>query len=173
MLAHMTRNHELKVRLALEVIAYLNEILALDPEAILALCEHRVPATARLANHETTQVSGLQVGLLGILNGLVGVRDDQWGYITAVYDDTTGKLTRFELTKQGEMHPGVGDKPFAEIDAAMVINGRRRSFVDSVQYYLNELLEDDSPLHVIGHIESECRDYEQLIRDAVKVYGVK
>lgn len=68
-------------------------------------------------------------------------------------------------------HPDVGDGGVPDIDAEMLINGKRREFVDRVQFYLNELLEDDAPLHIIGHIESECTDYEKLIRDAVRVYG--
>lgn len=68
-------------------------------------------------------------------------------------------------------HEDVGDKPVADIDAEMLINGHRRKFVESVQYYLNELLDDDNPPHAIGHIESECADYSRLIRAAVRVYG--
>lgn len=69
------------------------------------------------------------------------------------------------------VHPDVGEGGIPDIDAEMIINGGRRPFVEKVQYYLNELLEDDAPLHVIGHIEELCRDYEKLIRDAVRVYG--
>ncbi len=184
MTAHTTRTEEQKVALAQEVIVYLNEILVLDPAAIHNLCEKRVQANDALTLHETTQIGVLDddpekvgVGLIGILNGLVGVRDDQWGYITAVHGDDD-KLQRFELTRREgdvevkeEMHPDVGERPVTDVDAGMIINGNRRAFVEGVQYYLNELLDDDSPLHVIGHIESLCRDYEKLIRDAVKVYG--
>lgn len=188
-MTHVTRSERQKTELAQEVIAYLNEVLALDPIAIHNLCERRTKVNDKLAQHSTTQTGVfahtiapgeqpqevLGVGLLGILNGLVGIRDDQYGYITAVYGDDN-RLERFELTKREgdepeEMHPDVGDHRVADIDAGMLINGHRREFVNSVQYYLNELLEDDSPQHVIGHIESECRDYTKLIHDAVKVYG--
>src|ERR1051325_2817698 len=110
MTPHMIRTEEEKVALAKEVIIYLNEVLALDPEALHQLCEHRVRVNDKLAGHDTTQtgvlVDGgysavdptqdvLGVGMLGILNGLVGVRSDCWGYITAVYGND-GKLQRFE-----------------------------------------------------------------------------
>jgi hypothetical protein len=180
MTPHTVRTEEEKTRLAQEVIVYLNEVVALDPEAVHQLCEHRIPSNKKLAKHPTTQISYEEtdsaqevVGLLGILNGLVGVRPDQHGYITAVYGDNQ-KLQSFELTKKeydSEFHPDVGGRPITEIDAEMIINGHRRRFVEGIQYYLNELMEDDSPLHVIGHIQSYCRDYEKLIRDAIKVHG--
>lgn len=99
---HMTRTDAEKRTLALSIIRYLNEVLALDPEAIHQLMETRVPCNQALTDHATTQVGGSAdtnlVGPLGILNGLVGVRNDHWGYITGVYDDTTGKLIRFTPT---------------------------------------------------------------------------
>lgn len=52
------------------------------------------------------------------------------------------------------------------MDAESIINGGRRPFVEKVIYYCMELLEKDNPMHVIGHIESECHDYENLIQAA-------
>lgn len=49
----------------------------------------------------------------------------------------------------------------------MLIKGHRRKFVDRVQHYLNELLDDDNPSHCIGHIESECHDYTRVIKRAI------
>lgn len=182
MSAHTTRTEEEKLKLAAEVIDYLNEVLKIDPDAIHSLIETRVACNDALGDHATTQVGrGPSVGLLGILNGLVGARaSDQWGFITANYETEGGSLISFEPTVENptlvedqpdEMHPDVGDKPVLDVDAAMLIRGNRRKFVERVQYYLNELLDDDNPHHVIGHIESECADYTKLIRDAVKVYG--
>lgn len=102
---YLSRPHKDKVQMALEIIEYMNDVLRLDSEAILALCEHRVPCNAALTLHPTTQVGGSGdeappvVGMLGILNGMVGVRADGWGYICAVYDDDN-KLIRFELTSE-------------------------------------------------------------------------
>lgn len=60
----------------------LNEANLLDPNAIKALVNNRVPCNEKLAEHKTIQVNceiGMaQVGLLGIINGicdaLVGCR---------------------------------------------------------------------------------------------------
>jgi hypothetical protein len=77
-----------------QVSAFLNTLVALDPDAMMALVESRVPCNEVLADHPTVQVhvgEGGQpmVGLLGILNGLVGD-----GRLCAVYDDN-GRLLRF------------------------------------------------------------------------------
>ena len=98
-----------KITLARELCGYLNELLALDEEAILAFCENRVPCNDQLADHPTIQVSpnedtGISskkysVGILGIINGFVGVRySDGYGYLCAVYNDEETKIIRFELT---------------------------------------------------------------------------
>ena len=60
----------------------LNEANLLDPNAIKALVNNRVPCNEKLAEHKTIQVNGeigmAQVGLLGVINGicdaLVGCR---------------------------------------------------------------------------------------------------
>lgn len=87
------------------VIDFLNELLALDRDAIMRLMDYRTPCNAALAEHPTVQVVGREdwrVGLLGILNGLLGTRDESearsgWGHITAVYDDDD-VLTHFRKT---------------------------------------------------------------------------
>ncbi len=89
--------------LAHTAIAFLNGLLQTDPEAVRALVETRVPCNEAMAQHPSVQVSvddGVEqrtVGLLGILNGLIGVDDDGWGFLAAEFDDE-GKLTRFLLT---------------------------------------------------------------------------
>jgi hypothetical protein len=101
--AHLDRTEEEKIKLATEVIDYLNGIQALDPKVLWSLIEARVFCNQEVSDHPTLQVSGTvgtpTVGLLGILNGLVGVRPDGWGYITAVYDDE-GQLLRFAPTAE-------------------------------------------------------------------------
>jgi hypothetical protein len=85
-----------------EIIALLNEINELDPSVLPALIEHRVPCNQKLADHPTVQVGktsdGYEVGLLGILNGLCGVKEDSTGYIGARYkDEELNCIERFEL----------------------------------------------------------------------------
>ncbi len=88
-----------------EVIAYLNELVSVDKEAMERLIETRVRCNDQMAEHPTVQVvkggdGNTMVGLLGILNGLVGTQSDEsnkpgWGFIAASYDDADGKLVRF------------------------------------------------------------------------------
>lgn len=88
-----------------EVIGFLNHLLSLDREAIEKLVEIRVPCNEALTVHPTVQVQlepgQSLVGILGILNGLCGAREDGWGFITAVYDGGPNgglQLVRFEKT---------------------------------------------------------------------------
>lgn len=76
-------------------------------KAITDLIEVRVEVSAEVAEHPTLQVAddgeSTKLGILGFINGLVGVLPDGprqgWGYITAVYDDETQELLKFERTK--------------------------------------------------------------------------
>jgi hypothetical protein len=75
-----------------ETIAFLNELVKLDAEALGSLVETRVPCNNALAHHATVQVNAYEgkckykVGLLGILNGLFGTDDKGWGGIAASFD---------------------------------------------------------------------------------------
>ncbi len=89
------------LELATRLITLLNEALALDPKAIEALVETRVPCNDALADHPTIQVSvepgsDAKVGLLGILNGLCGTDASGWGPLAAEFDDS-GNLSKFCL----------------------------------------------------------------------------
>jgi hypothetical protein len=89
--------------LANRVINSLNEYLALDPSAMYNLVEFRTPTNQALTDHSSVQVNTEGkvpvVGLLGILNGIVGVMpDSELGYITAVFDSSRKILLRFELS---------------------------------------------------------------------------
>lgn len=81
-----------------DAIALLNEALRLDPNAMNALIDARVVCNSALAEHPTIQVDGRteapRVGILGVLNGLFGVREDGWGPITAMVDE--GHVTGFQ-----------------------------------------------------------------------------
>jgi len=74
-----------------EVIAYLNELVAADPEAIGELVESRTPCNRTLAEHPIVQVlrhldGSCSIGILGILNGLFGVDQSSWGTIAAIFE---------------------------------------------------------------------------------------
>lgn len=85
-------------------LTFLNELVLLDREAVENLIETRVKCNQQLASHPTVQVMNAAegapiVGLLGILNGLVGVQPEGsvnpgWGYIAASFDDNE-KLVKF------------------------------------------------------------------------------
>jgi hypothetical protein len=97
MKTHYNRTEAEKIELAESVIVYMNEIMDKDRKAVHTLVELRVPCNDALADHPTVQVTGNVVGLLGILNGLIGIKEDGMGYVAARFLD--GHLLGFELTK--------------------------------------------------------------------------
>lgn len=85
------------------VINYLNELVKIDRNAMEKLIDSRVLCNIELSEHPAVQVAEfeengevkLTVGLLGILNGLIGVHEETgWGYLAAEYDDN-GILQKF------------------------------------------------------------------------------
>ena len=99
-----------------EVLAFLNEITAVDHAAMQALIAARVPCNDALAEHPTVQVGAdspdgknPRVGLLGLLNGLLGAYGPEggsregWGALAAVYDGDT--LVRFERINPNRKEP--------------------------------------------------------------------
>jgi hypothetical protein len=103
---------------AQDVVRLLNEALVADQDAITNLVNARVACNEALGGHPTIQVGRFpvggswpepgspnintvgterRVGILGILNGLFGVKEDGSGYIAALYDMSSGKITKFEV----------------------------------------------------------------------------
>ena len=99
-----------------EAIDVLNRIHAADPTVLPALIDHRVECNRALADDPTVQVGvipGMEtmttpgfdrynVGLLGIINGIFGIRSlseahGTQGWIAAVYD-ADRNLKHFTLT---------------------------------------------------------------------------
>jgi hypothetical protein len=86
-----------------DAVELLNGAFCDDPAAMGALIEARVPCNKELAHHPSIQVSAeedgsnCRVGLLGILNGLFGVRDDGRGHIEAVFDDSGATFAGFRV----------------------------------------------------------------------------
>lgn len=80
-----------------DAIDILNDIIKTDPAAVTALVNYRVPCNEALANHQTVQVRGSNqtVSMLGLINGLFGVDEDQYGYIAVVIVQETGEATKF------------------------------------------------------------------------------
>ena len=104
--AILNRSEEEKVKLASETVTYLNELLVFDQAAVQRLFDFYTDCESEIGYHPTVQTVEVQraqptfvVGLLGILNGLIGIRDHV-GYITAVYDGEPQRLVRFELTTE-------------------------------------------------------------------------
>lgn len=96
----------MQAHLADHVVEVLNRALKASPEALHELMEYRVPCTAELRNDPTVRVIhelGKEpvVGLLGLINGIVGVAPDKWGYVVACYEDDKegGKLFKFLVRK--------------------------------------------------------------------------
>jgi hypothetical protein len=78
----------------------LNEAVARDPAAMHCLCNKRINCNSSLADHPTIQIgTGAEnqptIGLIGILNGVIGTRADGEGYLAGVY--RKGKLAGFIL----------------------------------------------------------------------------
>ena len=75
---------------ALEI---LNQAVAADSRAMTYLLASRVQCNHQLSDHPTIQCGKdhcgkvATVGLLGILNGIFGKREDGYGHITAVLKD--------------------------------------------------------------------------------------
>lgn len=86
-------------QLADHAVAILNEMLAADQEATQSLVEARFPCNEALADHPTIQVGAAdegdaRVGLLGVINGIVGTDDAGLGYVAACYSED-GRITSF------------------------------------------------------------------------------
>jgi hypothetical protein len=86
-------------------VRVLNEAVKADRMAIVNLIDHRVPCNEELAEHPSIQVSckrpgekggviGCKVGMLGIINGIFGVDEQDWGFIAAEMD-AEGRVVRF------------------------------------------------------------------------------
>lgn len=84
--------------LARRFAAFLNGLLEVDRHAVTELIEHRVKCNHRMKTHPTVQVVVDQdiprVGMLGILNGMLGIDESGTGPLVARFDDD-GKLVEF------------------------------------------------------------------------------
>jgi hypothetical protein len=94
---------DLKLLLAEGAVAVLNRALESDPTAIRALCAQRVVCNEALENDPTIQVryrdgERSTLGVLGLINGVVGATDDGLGLIAAECDeDDNNCILRFKV----------------------------------------------------------------------------
>lgn len=89
--------------LAVHIVAYLNDLLEHDREAITRLVGSRVECNRSLADHPTCEVGvqeeGWDVGMLGVLNGVCRIDGPCYGPVVAVLDEETNEIIRFEVAK--------------------------------------------------------------------------
>lgn len=97
-----------------EAIAFLNELVAIDPKAMELLIEMRAPCNQTMLEHPTVQVTDYhedgvpRVGILGLLNGLFGTYDEGpkegWGPIAAYWEED-GTFKGFRPTIDQKVTP--------------------------------------------------------------------
>jgi len=79
-----------------DLAAFLNEVLASDPEFMRALVSHRPSCNQALADHPTIPVGkaedGYRTGFLGIVNGYLVSKDEA---LLAVSLDDAGRIIEF------------------------------------------------------------------------------
>ncbi len=97
-----------------ETIDLLNEMLKIDRRATESLFSMRVGCNKKLANHPTIQVMQVHknyhiVGILGILNGLLGIDKDGWGCICMDLKKNN-QIERFRLVKDKDKPKKGGKK---------------------------------------------------------------
>lgn len=102
----LTRSEDTKLQLARELCQYLNDLIKYDADAIHNLCEARVQCNDALLHAPLVQIATDEgpypmVGLLGVLNGFIGVQSDGWGYVVAIYGKE-GRVERFMLAATPE-----------------------------------------------------------------------
>ena len=84
------------------VVSFLNKVNKLDNSLLRKLIDTRVSCNEKIVNHPTIQAyvdkknKGF-VGLLGLLNGILGTDRNGYGPITAIYESR--KLKGFRVTK--------------------------------------------------------------------------
>ena len=93
-------------KLAEKIVDFLNELMLDDKDAVQALFDSRVQCNKALANHPTVQVLNdngkYSVSILGILNGIVGSRENGWGAIASVHNVSCPKCKE-PKEKSGDM----------------------------------------------------------------------
>ena len=80
-------------------VEVLNELFEMDPEAADRLFNARVPCNETLADHPTVvcrpTTTGHEVGLLGVINGILAREDPCGSGVAALVDPETKRLMGF------------------------------------------------------------------------------
>ena len=83
-------------------IGVLNDTLEHEPDAMYSLFAYRVEVTSEeFIENSPVQVGSdsedepVTMGVLGLINGLFGMRDDGWGHIFADINPETREIMRF------------------------------------------------------------------------------
>ncbi len=103
-------------RLAERIAKLLNDVIdETDPEELGIFLAHRVSCSRALADHPTVQVlteedGTLSVGILGLLNGLVGVDAEGRGIVAVEIDEDDGRSAR-AIVLDRELAAQAGDEP--------------------------------------------------------------
>ena len=95
------------------IVEFFNSLIIVDPDAITGLISDRVSVNWQLANDRDftckvdADINGdpinPEIGLVGVLNGLVGTHENGWGKIGACYT-SDGKLRKLaKLDDQGQI----------------------------------------------------------------------
>ena len=82
-------------------VRVLNEALNADRRAVEGIFGIAFPCNQELAKHPTVQVDGEDhiygtpsITVLGLINGLFGVDDDDWGYIAKIVNPHSSEPSR-------------------------------------------------------------------------------
>lgn len=86
-----------------QAVEVLNRALSADPKAMSDLVLSRVPCNLDLADDPTIQcgspgddeANGYEVGLLGVINGILGRRPTGGGYVGAVLESDHRTIVEF------------------------------------------------------------------------------
>jgi hypothetical protein len=76
-----------------ELVAFLNELVRLDPAAIKELVKTKIGCNEALANHSSDGAP--KIGLLGVLNGIVNINNSEEDIII-IFDEASGKFEKSE-----------------------------------------------------------------------------
>ena len=83
-----------------DAIEYLNSVLEADPLALRALLCTFIPCNDKLAKHPTAIVSpvwqeGYTIGMMGLINGMFGIREDNYAAICYKIDMDRNEIIGF------------------------------------------------------------------------------